>query len=401
MAPSTEQQNTASAPVDENVGSVATMAAEPEKRVRLGYLDGLRGLAAMYVVLHHSIFSHHLPSTLPHWLRLATKPLAYGHFSVALFIVLSGYCLMLPVARSADGVLKGGLAGFIRRRARRILPPYYAALVLALILDWVSSTWLHPPGVRLHNMFDKIAIPVIISHLLLLHNLSPAWIFQIDVPLWSVATEWQIYFVFALLLLPIWRRFGIFATIVCAFVIGLAPHYLVKPQGHVDPARFWYIGLFALGMAGAVVNFSTDSRTTAVREKTPWMLLSAIFGLSMIAASSAMPGYLTRHPWIIDPWAGLAASCLLVGLTRVLTSGAQHPAILRMLDAEPTRRLGSFSYSLYLVHYPILQITTALIAITVHSTTGSVLADLVVGSTVATICAYWFYLRFEKPYCAN
>ena len=71
---------------------------ESGTRVRLGYLDGLRGLAALYVVMHHSAFAFYTASEMPHRLRLLLKPLAYGHFSVDLFIVLSGYCLMLPVA---------------------------------------------------------------------------------------------------------------------------------------------------------------------------------------------------------------------------------------------------------------------------------------------------------------
>src|SRR3569833_155096 len=359
MPLSTEQPNT----------SVDDIPAQPEKRVRLGYLDGLRGLAALYVVIHHAAFSHYNPSTLPHWLRLAIKPLAYGHFSVAVFIVLSGYCLMLPVARSIDATppLLGaggpfflcGFTGFVRRRARSILPPYYAALALALLLDWIVVCWIHPAGLNWHGLAPALSMPVIVSHLFLIHNLSPGWIEMIDVPMWSVATEWQIYFVFALVLLPVWRRFGIWPTIAVAFILGLAPHYLMTHPALLDGARYWYIGLFALGMAAAVVNFRPDMST--LRDKTPRLTLAAIFGLSMIAASAAMPGYWTRHPWLIDPWAGIAAACLLVGLTRVLTSNAAHPSLLRHLDAPSTRKLGDFSYSLYLIHNPVQQLIASIV----------------------------------------
>src|SRR5437016_5916610 len=106
-------------------------------RIRLDFLDGLRGLAALYVVLSH-VYSEitwnggaaHLSHTLLHLL----KPLSYGRYAVDVFIVLSGYCLMLPVARSADGKLRGGAGEYLKRRARRILPPYYAALALTLAL---------------------------------------------------------------------------------------------------------------------------------------------------------------------------------------------------------------------------------------------------------------------------
>src|SRR5882672_5264093 len=102
-------------------------------RLRLEYLDGLRGIAALYVVLFHSMVGFR-GDVLPPALVSALKFMTYGHFSVAVFIVLSGYCLMLPVARSSDGRLSGGFAGYVKRRALRILPPYYAAVSISLLV---------------------------------------------------------------------------------------------------------------------------------------------------------------------------------------------------------------------------------------------------------------------------
>ena len=71
----------------------------------LGYLDGLRALAALYVVAVHALSQvdrHHDRISAP-W-SLITGLFLYGHYAVDLFIVLSGFCLMLPVVRrSADG----------------------------------------------------------------------------------------------------------------------------------------------------------------------------------------------------------------------------------------------------------------------------------------------------------
>src|SRR5437660_75394 len=100
-------------------------------RFRLDFLDGIRGLAALYVALFHVSYAR---QSLPEPARHLTDWLQFGHYAVGVFIVLSGYCLMLPVARSADGRLRGGVGSYLRRRAWRILPPYYAALVLALAL---------------------------------------------------------------------------------------------------------------------------------------------------------------------------------------------------------------------------------------------------------------------------
>lgn len=64
--------------------AVPSVAAAP----RLEFLDGLRGLAALYVVLFHARLALLLNlGTLPHWASLALRPLNFGHYAVAVFIV--------------------------------------------------------------------------------------------------------------------------------------------------------------------------------------------------------------------------------------------------------------------------------------------------------------------------
>ena len=110
-----------------------------DSSVHLAHLDGLRGLAALFVVLHHvwlTVWPLEYGLAPVGSAALLTGVFAFGHFAVAVFIVLSGFCLTLPVARA--GELRGGARRFFRRRARRILPPYYAALALSLLLLGVA-----------------------------------------------------------------------------------------------------------------------------------------------------------------------------------------------------------------------------------------------------------------------
>ncbi len=107
-----------------------------EKKLHLRYLDGLRGLAALYVVLVH--IDPYIEAELPTLWFWFAKTLRYGAFAVVIFIVLSGYGLMLSVIRSQSGYVAGGLLGYIKRRSRRILPPYYAALGFCLLLDFTT-----------------------------------------------------------------------------------------------------------------------------------------------------------------------------------------------------------------------------------------------------------------------
>src|SRR6185312_12443555 len=102
-----------------NVGRRATLA---EVR-QIG--DGVRGLAALYVVIDH-VFLRAFPGypvdRAPFWAGW----FIYGRFAVVVFIVLSGFSLALSPAR--HGWRLGGASRFAYRRARRILPAYWAAL---------------------------------------------------------------------------------------------------------------------------------------------------------------------------------------------------------------------------------------------------------------------------------
>src|SRR3954453_14322237 len=99
---------------------------------RMRWLDGVRGAAALFVVLHHMWLSTWPPfpdNRGPWWLGF----LLYGHLAVAVFIVVSGFSLALAPVRH-DGQLVGGPRRFVRRRAWRILPAYWAALVLSTLI---------------------------------------------------------------------------------------------------------------------------------------------------------------------------------------------------------------------------------------------------------------------------
>lgn len=116
------------------------------KRVatRLPYIDSIRGIAALYVAIGHI------------WQFLAFQPpyanlpkiftlLNFGHAAVGIFIVLSGYCLMLPIAAQGHVEQEAGwLPAFIKRRALRVYPAYIAAIVISLIVIAVTGVGSDP-----------------------------------------------------------------------------------------------------------------------------------------------------------------------------------------------------------------------------------------------------------------
>jgi len=394
--------------------SVSAPALSPTSpkppRLRLDYLDGLRGLAALYVVMHHAYYGLTAEASLPPIVAKLTYWLYLGHSAVDIFIVLSGYCLMLPVVRS--GRLSGGMSEFIRRRARRILPPYFAALVLSLLAIALLPALrdLSHPDALWNVSLPAFTPGVLVSHLLLIHNFNPDWHSKIDYPMWSVATEWQIYFLFPLILLPVWKRLGTGAAVVVGFVIGLVPLFLFFDRlSGVSPQ---FLGLFALGMAAADLNFSGKPALARRRESVPWGGLSAGLLAALVLVS------LKHFSWpeavaLKDILVGAATACLLVACTRSLTrrqetATDQRPETrghgswaLRLMESRPAVWLGTFSYSLYLVHAPVLALCQAALRPLHLAPTSGLCVMLAAGVPLALLASYLFHLAFEKPFLSR
>jgi peptidoglycan/LPS O-acetylase OafA/YrhL len=365
--------------------------ANQRQRSHLPFLDGIRGLAALYVVLYHiylSLALHGVWQRLPSPFRIGFGWLAYGHLSVSTFIVLSGFCLMLPVVSS--GELRGGLGGFALRRARRILPAYYGALLLsiAIILIGYQARRLigHPNPLLLASLTPAS----ILSHVFLLQNLSPRWIYEIDSPMWSMATEWQIYFVFALVLLPVWRRYGISALVVIGMVLGYGLHFAF-PQ-RVDPACPWYIALFTFGMAAAVAYVANGEA------RRPWGVFAMAAAAVAFACCLWLRSQVPAYP-ILDLAVGAMTTFLILALA--YSRGAAKPSILvNFLESRWITALGGFSFSVYLTHDPILGAMEYAILLAHPSEIAIVCALFGIALPVCLGIAYVFSLVFERPFLA-
>ena len=369
-------------------------------RARLEFLDGIRGLAALFILLHHAAYEVAVPGMglAAHAVRKALVD--YGHGAVAVFIVLSGFSLMIPMARDPDGRLRGGVPGYLRRRARRILPPYYAALGLILTLIALTPGLRHPASVRWDAALPALAKGPVVSHLLLIHNLIPRHFFAIDPPMWSVATEWQIYFLFPVLL-GFRRRLGIAATACAATLLGylVAAGYLLTRDEGFLAACPWYVGLFALGMAGAVASAEAAERPGHLAARVPWGWLAAGFAGAAVVLQQVLHclGYRT-FAFAIDPLAGAAAMCLIVHCAGL--RGRAGSALLRFLESRWAVGLGAFSYSLYLVHFPLLSLARLLIRDWALAPSGRLAVMLVIASPACLAAAYLFHLAFERRFMA-
>jgi peptidoglycan/LPS O-acetylase OafA/YrhL len=380
------QQNTLAIPLNADAPS--------PPRIRLHFLDGLRGLAALYVVLFHIA----RPEKLTGALAAATSWMDHGRYAVDIFIVLSGFCLMLPVARDL-GAIRGGAGQFFRRRAMRILPPYYAALALTILLIVATQLKKHGAG---GSVWSALTPGNIGAHLLMLHNLKIDWAQTLDPPMWSVATEWQIYFAFPFLLLPVWKKLGGLAVIVCGLVLGLLPHYLLPAGQNLDWAYPWYLGLFAMGMAAASVAFSPDSRSKENLSRMPWGVATVLLGAAVVVINVVGSLETVFRGWPTDVVIGCFATTLILYCVQKSHSHSTNsPIALRIFDSAAARKLGEFSYSLYLMHFPLWWTMQPAFRALHLSPEKELVARCVIGIPVVLGLSYLFYLAVERPYLAS
>ena len=346
------------------------------ERPRLLFLDGLRGIAVALVVLHHlylRLFDPGGTGQMPFGLP---RTALIGRLGVDAFIVLSGYSLMLPVARAGGGRLPGGLARYFRRRARRILPPYYAALAASLLplvpalIGWPRLPWHHNVATA-----PVLSLGAFASHVLLLHNLRADWAFTINGPLWSLATEWQIYFAFAWLLLPLWRRTGALFTAAVATAVGI---WLGRFAPQAAP---WYLGLFSFGMASA-------GRSGAPRRKV-WSATA----VGCVAAAAMVGHWGPANLCLFDCVSGLAVMTVLVG-----QGSAGRTPFSILLNSRAAVGLGTVSYSLYLIHQPLIVLAdTGVTAVCGLTGTARVVGIVVLSLPTLVIATRLFHRIIELP----
>jgi len=367
-----------------------------QRSSHLRHLDGLRGLAALFVVLHHTWLTiwPNVNGTPKGTVGSATRFLAFGHFAVVVFIVLSGFCLSVPVARS--GGLEGGARRFFRRRARRLLPPYYASFALSLVLIWTLI------GSRTGTHWD-ISVPIdwrgYSGNGLLLGDVLGGG--QVNNVWWSVALEWQIYLAFPLLV-ACWLVFGAGIAAVLGFMLAGAGWLVVSRVPDIGPfhlagAMPWFLALFSLGMLAAAIHETDLAHMRRMREWRHWPAAALVASLGIVAVCIvAGRGGVFAHLGIMDIAVGTAAAFV------ILACRDEDSRFARALAWRPLVFLGGFSYSLYLVHAPLLQLVWQydLGPLDLGPSPTFLLLALV-GVPVILVASYIFFLAFERPFLSK
>lgn len=282
--------------------------------------------------------------------------------------------------------------GFLWRRVRRIWPAYYASLLLTLLLIRYSI------GVETGTAWD-LALPVtaggVISHILLVQNAYAP--FQINPMLWSMACQWQSYFLFTILLSQWERRrawmaartmgFFVIAQLLLMFLLGGAPEE--RPFGF----RMILMQLAFFAGMGAAKAALTNSRRRSGRQ-WHWVFAISLSTFATVWSSGVLP-----VPWrtiLMDVLAGTAT----VAALHIMT--ATEPNRLETLFRwRPFVLAGAFSFSLYLTQLPVLQLLRRYDMLPNRAAGANpILLFGMLAILSALLAAYLFSLVFEKPFRA-
>ena len=299
--------------------------------------------------------------------------LSGGYVGVDVFFVISGYLITSHLSKSLRDTGTVQFGEFFARRARRILPAAFAVLAATIVATAVFGS----PFTLARTLKDGIAAALYVPNLYFgfqqtnyLADAAPS-VFQ---HYWSLGVEEQFYLLWPLLLWVIFRlaprspgrRAGaVFLLVAASFAACVLVASVSQPWAFFSlPTRAWELG------AGALVALAPAVRAGlpgAVSTCAGWLGIAAIVWSAIsLGPDSQYPGPTTLLP--------------VFGAALFVAAGARPgrfgPA--RVLSVSPVQFVGRISYSLYLVHWPILILATARSDLPAALTTNLILAAIAV-----------------------
>ncbi len=189
-----------------------------------------------------------------------------------------------------------------------------------------------------------------------------------------------------------WKRAGAVATFAWASLLsgGLYVLLLRFPAYRVITPQ--YVILFMLGMLGAAIYASPR---WAELKRIPWGVIAAALIPGMMAVHHFAP------PRLVDRYLGVEDVLVGFGAAALILAASRPGPLASALSVRPLVLVGKMSYSLYLIHIPILEtLARSMMGRYDLSQTSGVVKLLGVGAlcAVATGGAYLFYLAFERPF---
>jgi peptidoglycan/LPS O-acetylase OafA/YrhL len=345
-------------------------------------LDSLRAIAVLAVLMHHAGVRLGVPGPLDKF--------DSGHLGVSLFFVLSGYLISGILLADRDQVeagaaLRAVITRFYFRRFLRIVPVYYATLLVLLAIDFEETRelwlWLSSYSINLRTAW-RAEWPGHLSHF------------------WSLAVEQQFYLIWPLLVLTIRRPWHVTAMWV-AVALGPLTRALVVlflasdlRDGGYTSVALPVASFDSLG-AGSLLAWYVRSRPTSLVQ---WALTHRALPLGVCATLILLivdESIGSGSTWFI--FGDVAVALVFVWLVGV-TSARVPGALGRILEWPVLVWLGNISYGIYVFHLPILKLLLDASArtrfdIAQHGALARLVACTLPSVALAAASFYWF----ERP----
>lgn len=408
--------------------SAGNGAPDSARHRRLLSVDVLRGVAALAVVLTH------IPRTNIGEIGFRFfffLPLDFGALGVPLFLVLSGFCIHLGVARrmASGHVPRADWAQFWKRRFYRLYPPYLAAIALSVAIYYATRS--HAIMYEGNPITD---LPRdLLCHLFLVQNLTQDFSGGLANPaFWTLGLEEQLYGLFAVALLlrsrlPCSRVLGVGLTISVFWRVGwVIARFLLARYGGTSraeqgidlwacilgnweawPLGWWflwllgamaaeaYVGLVKLpqwcfsmpvAFAGALFCFVTYFRTLG-RYTQFWLTDEGALGFLRLGLNCVGS--------FSEPVFGVACFVILNRWVKADKEGRFGGRLVVWLSA-----CGLVSYSLYLTHIPALRLMQVLLPIG-GTSIASVGLRILIYTPASVAIAVVFFLSVERWFLTN
>ena len=351
----------------------ASTSFEPRKGEIYAHTS-LRGIASLGVVGYHGTLLIG-PNALEGE-GFVYDFMTNGYFFVDMFFVLSGFIMVENYAKrlfkgeDSTSLDKGAVLQFWWRRLFKILPNYYAALGIGLLVAVIA------------NMLRDDAFPLnclassLVSYVFLVHELGGGVCYNINQPLWSIVTELLAYSCFPILIFLLRAPVLMPALAVCLY--GMLFHYSqdLSPLSGFPSVVRTFAG-FVLGMWLAAVHTHIPAHYKA------WLQIPTF--LAVIFAMA---------------W-GPDSAVIFAFVLLVLATASNSGALTNLSRQTWLYRLGRVSFSMYLVHVPLLTIFHLLIHKIAADTGFAVtsMPSLIISVAIACSLVVGFanYLWIEWP----
>ena len=374
----------------------------PRGSPRMPMLDAVKGLACLVIVGHHltrygpmPLVAFPLAPALIHWLSND------GRLAVQVFLVIAGYLAAGGIA-PAGRLNTGNTGARIARRYGRLVMPYLVALTFSVVVAAVVRPWLHDdavPGVP--NLLQLVAHGLLLQDLLGYDALSAG--------VWYVAIDFQLFVLslvavgFAAWIEQRWRPgtsvgreapdLGDSAGhalrahwIAVVIVLGLATGSLVFFNLHaeLDSTALYFFGAYGLGMLTFWIGCA-DRPHKPGEHAGPALWRTGLLLLVLLGAAA-----------LAFDWRSRIAIALVTALAIAV---AQHLHWLQWSDwpawARPLARLGRMSYSLFLIHFPVILLVSAVVGRWVPAAPWVDAAGMVAALLLSIAAASLLYRRVE------